>query len=87
MRPVSRTADAASKYMQKLFEQYQKDDRLGHAEGNIVRSISPTIGMKSFMMFYVAHFLEIFSVQQKLSFFISFNVTYYLTLYVMLFCS
>uniref|UniRef100_F1L0N1 Bone morphogenetic protein 3 n=1 Tax=Ascaris suum TaxID=6253 RepID=F1L0N1_ASCSU len=44
MRPVSRTADAASKYMQKLFEQYQKDDRLGHAEGNIVRSISPTIG-------------------------------------------
>lgn len=44
IRPVSRTADAASKYMRKLFDQYQHGGQLGHAEGNIVRSISPVIG-------------------------------------------
>ncbi len=44
IRPVSRTANAASKYMHKLFEQYRQDGQLGHAEGNIVRSISPQVG-------------------------------------------
>uniref|UniRef100_A0A914XVK7 TGF-beta family profile domain-containing protein n=1 Tax=Plectus sambesii TaxID=2011161 RepID=A0A914XVK7_9BILA len=44
IRPVSRTADAASKYMRKLFDQYQQGGQLGHAEGNIVRSISPAVG-------------------------------------------
>ncbi|VDK45637.1 unnamed protein product [Anisakis simplex] len=44
MRPVSRTADAASKYMQKLFEKYQRNGNFRNLDGNIVRSISPTAG-------------------------------------------
>lgn len=47
IRPLSKTGNPASKYMRQLFREYQgkNGDNVRLRSGNIVRSISPTIGI------------------------------------------
>ncbi|MFH4976514.1 hypothetical protein AB6A40_003223 [Gnathostoma spinigerum] len=43
--PISRTTNAASKFMLKLYDEYQRTGSIDYQnDGNVVRSISPTIG-------------------------------------------
>ncbi len=48
IRPMSKTGQAASKYMRKLFQTYRTNPVGSGNFGNIVRSFNPTLGELTF---------------------------------------
>lgn len=66
-RHTSRTANAASKYMRRLFNKYkERNGDQDHPQGNIVRSISPVIGKKKDETFNLNNFFELINKTENL---------------------